>query len=1358
MTGRTIDHDPITSEIIDRLLRLRCLPLVWKGYIHCFLTTPIPNGESEGEILEADRGLYLTQCLSHLERVIEPLAQPVSSPFPQFASLCESLLRAKDFHQICDQLGVPRDDSIGQGNIPWLGWASEFSQSLFDRDEWGSVVAKIVYCTASALALPVVQGDQGTTEYRLDALLRACNGLLHIGQFETIIELAEGFCSLGSDRITSLPLLAAELESNWLLSASPMLAAQLLLVLGQAYCGNGRMDEAIGVLEAELGIDTDEQSEDELVDALDAPPYWLKAASQSAVIGLLLQWLGDDEAREGRYAKLVRSVFKSEQMAARLRRNMAFNVSDTRHNTPMQVYLGLMDVTNDKRAMVRQLQRSPLRFLPEWQQVMCIHILSRDLASSSEYGRSVGITLLESYLGIEYDDDDQSNLLRRPCPLSIYGSLSRRGSIELIGVLIQSLTAPRFFYSLRRAYYLGYAALGVQPADAGGREHLVDFLLQSVSKVDACRFAVKLARVERSLGAPCPGSLLQQLDEAGVLASIVLAGESEEDPPLETFLVCFHELVACLSDDNYCEEWLNLSSGKTTWADPMVRAAITDHRAVHRNWALERMQTVYGFSETEIYAGRCLDWLLHPQAEINADVRLVCLNSLLDVLIDNKYRTVADSVVRRLLSANPDATYKDMVEVVGQNVVGESKSPLLKGVKPINCIALLHRILDIIPRDDDSFAAVGDLCVKCVENLYTAPTRTVEYVEESVERLSGIVGELLDWAVAYGDLMRKRGLLDKAQAVQEKSLWWRNVLRNRILLERVRRVGEPINGNGTQAITQWMPYNWPLQAPWSQSAARCWRSRFAQQTATEDGGQRQFIAACLDVVPGSESVEIREARIEPTFLRKLPGQPYELHELIPRGSVLISIVFASDGVLHWSAWLGGQTSVQLLASGTSAPEAHRRLRHANDTFLEMVDFVWHSFREVRAGGQVGWFVDAGLFELISRYARYPQLRAMELSTEESRSQLRLAVEEELRALSEKTWGSAPSGLSDLSALGMIVAELIIASVDEQEVAHPALIKLWDAAVECLTVKWDEENAERLRRSLLDRLTAAQCALLSDEMDLSPLEQVDREWADTDVLLQVSSPLHTMPVSFVRFGDARLFERVASTTHVISLPLLKHQIEHAGEKVQPGRDILAALWEHPTRRSGSYGLPLFLAELHEICEHQQKLPRQAWSVWALGDAPPASRTGLVGALSAEDKRFGVVVVAGHGTTNAGIELADGEPWLGEGVDLSEADVTILQACSIGQIRESLSKDIDGFYVKLLLSQCRTAISARWKIADIEASALTASMLEEYMRAYDDNGVVRLFDRARSLNVARRNILEKGRASEHLVSAFELYGTP
>ena len=241
----------------------------------------------------------------------------------------------------------------------------------------------------------------------------------------------------------------------------------------------------------------------------------------------------------------------------------------------------------------------------------------------------------------------------------------------------------------------------------------------------------------------------------------------------------------------------------------------------------------------------------------------------------------------------------------------------------------------------------------------------------------------------------------------------------------------------------------------------------------------------------------------------------------------------------------------------------------------------------------------------------------------------------------------------------------------------------------------------------------------------------------------------MPLSWLEIDGRPLFELVASTSTSVSLTLAHRASKQHVERFELDNRILSVLWEKDTRkRQRAIGLPFLHASLQCIAA------REEWELWSIGDEPRAT---IPMVETAVNKGANVVVIGAHGLLRqAGIELADDEPWCGHGVDWSPVSLLVLVSCAVGRLVQDKGRDVEGLYGRLATYGASSVVAARWKISDFEAAQFAAEFVNEYISEMKRIDSEYPFLRARALNRARRRVLASGRVTHHLVAAFDIYG--
>jgi len=299
------------------------------------------------------------------------------------------------------------------------------------------------------------------------------------------------------------------------------------------------------------------------------------------------------------------------------------------------------------------------------------------------------------------------------------------------------------------------------------------------------------------------------------------------------------------------------------------------------------------------------------------------------------------------------------------------------------------------------------------------------------------------------------------------------------------------------------------------------------------------------------------------------------------------------------------------------------------------------------------------------------------------------------------------------------------------------------------------NRDARRRQQLDDATSSFCDEISREFSFPEVFSETQgiiDWAQQDLIFQFQWMLWSCPVSSVLFGGKPLFQQVCSITNVISLSWMDQSVGHANASIKNDtKTILSAQWlsESDWRRP-MRGLAL----LHEsVLRSAEKFD---WQVTGLADTPKASRDNLLACQNQEDP-CSIIVVGGHGSSRSfGVQLADG-PWIGDGMKFTPGQVLILAACGVGRLEQEDFSGIAGLYAHLAAGGCDTVVSAKWPIADTEASQVAAEFIHTVMENHAAGEFEKLFSKSRALNATKKKLftLEHG-PSLNLLSAFELYG--
>ncbi len=617
--------------------------------------------------------------------------------------------------------------------------------------------------------------------------------------------------------------------------------------------------------------------------------------------------------------------------------------------------------------------------------------------------------------------------------------------------------------------------------------------------------------------------------------------------------------------------------------------------------------------------------------------------------------------------------------------------------------------------------------------------------------------------VALERIEYERGLgtvgVQRAELMLLELHYWAEQFHNRLLVERLFVEPPSGGGEGAAALGDWEPWRCALLRAEDESDGMTAR----QDSRGTPADASLALASCLSdrsgtAVVSSPRVTSAPLEVSRELRRQLlapAGQEPELHDLVPPGVVWVRALLDEEGRLRWWAWQREGDDLRLLDEGASKPGAVNELAEANLRFDLEVERTWGAYE----GRTFDGLQDEDHLRHLLQLVIDEGIRKQLLADRDKTLATREVIGEALVRLDQV----APS-------LAWLCGNFLDLELDEgfrnlvlgeYPNAVPATWMTEDfaAGLDMLANPWDEIPAdrERKRREVLDAASHRHLAVFQQHFDLRslwPKLPLDR-WAETDILFQVPGPVLAGPLAWLPFGPdgAKLLDTVASTGSIISLTL-RQQAER--EAQTPLRRILSVHWEEPKqRRHGEQGI-------YQLEHGVVKAGRDRdWEVWCLGDQPEATAANLQAAINNAHRRFGVLVVNGHGIRETyGVKLAQDTQWQGTGADLRDTDLILLAACSLGRLLDNGVRDVEGLYAELAAHHGRTVIAARWPIADMETATFTSEVVREYLAvadaAVDAGRALPPFSRARALNRARRRLLASHDITFHLAAAFEIYG--
>ncbi len=298
-----------------------------------------------------------------------------------------------------------------------------------------------------------------------------------------------------------------------------------------------------------------------------------------------------------------------------------------------------------------------------------------------------------------------------------------------------------------------------------------------------------------------------------------------------------------------------------------------------------------------------------------------------------------------------------------------------------------------------------------------------------------------------------------------------------------------------------------------------------------------------------------------------------------------------------------------------------------------------------------------------------------------------------------------------------------------------------------------------RRQLLHLATTKLACSIQRDFDLETVWSSTKsyiDWRNTDVILSLQQRLWGIPVSILSFGGNLFYCQVASISCSIGVETIRSQASSNADSVLRRPRVVGAYWTDKPENGERVGRGFSL--LHEATS---RLTRDnGGSCFGLADCPAASVAELSSTInSLDESEWNMLIVGGHGCEeSSGVALVDGY-WYGQGADLRLVDIVIVASCTVGRINHDGFRSVAGLYVELLKKGCRSAVLAKWPIADTDTALYIAGFLGELMKARNDASVPFCFKKARALNRTRvRLVRERSILSEHVAAAFDLYGTP
>jgi hypothetical protein len=733
----------------------------------------------------------------------------------------------------------------------------------------------------------------------------------------------------------------------------------------------------------------------------------------------------------------------------------------------------------------------------------------------------------------------------------------------------------------------------------------------------------------------------------------------------------------------------------------------------------------------------------------HASLRLALQQSGLDQLEPNNRANFLKTLADGLRSVDARKPHAVLLLETYLNAPVSQFVTALADLTVTNRLGFVQAWLRAIEPDHEQAIAVCYAVVHYVRTVRDRDLPTYDQKRDFLDQAQRIWPDLRRVGLARAEQVRATGDHKRANDLEQHVLSWAEQFVNRLLTERLVHLAGRLGTDGSSLPAEWWSRPWSLRHA---SPPDSFHDGYLPPAFSLSAPAGVLTAHQSTLAPDSMPAEPRRADPAPAILErqsqlaKRLAEETSLPALLPQGTVWLRTLF-EEGTLRWWALHCGD-ALEVLAQGRSEPGALQRLERAVLLFDLDVEAVWAA--SAWGGVPFADLTNKTWAQTLARALAGSPRHAQALDTAEARQHVETALADPLFQLH----------CPHLATLG----RFLLASRESLERSPPAeVVETWCRA---LLDTWpapqtadDRRQHEQRRREELDRATHTYLTALERELNLTRLWEKAGAipWNDTDVLFQVSGPLWAAPLAWLPFGPGkRLFEQVASTSSVISLTLRQITQEEANQAGDLPRRLLSAQYLQPSDWQRMRGLANLEAALRQLAAQ----PGCDYCVCALGDDPQASLLNLQTALNQRHEPFGLAVVGGHGDLlRAGVILAGGQPWCGDGCDLSSLDLLILVACAIGRLSQEGERDVEGLYAQLVAHRGRAVVAARWPIADTEAATFVTALVAEYLEERRKRGAQTPFLRARALNQTRRALLQASdpvRVSFHLAAAFELYG--
>lgn len=973
----------------------------------------------------------------------------------------------------------------------------------------------------------------------------------------------------------------------------------------------------------------------------------------------------------------------------------------------LQTYIGITSDRSSDRNRIDQALAAPSCPLSriEAKSLRRLLLLLTDLAAALPGTKHSVLFLVELLVGLETDDYEKAPQLVAAIEESSIGGLTSDDNVRL-WANVGGLVGKSQGRGHARAAMLLESLAGIERSDYGDSETLDVRLRSSPLEKAALRSKVLY---------------LSKLGDS-------LARTSLDDCQRSAYLL---ELLCGFDATTYS----NIESAQTAWRkspagrgelDLQVHIAmglgmslcVTPDRGPEA--ALTIMESFLGTSRDAFEDAATVENAFHvtplSQMEPNNRCAVVAQLASLLSLVPNRGDGQAALLLEAFLRAPVDQfqAAKPLAEVSIVNRLYLVQQWLKsKAGDPLDAILTCRAVVEAVTKTRD-------------ESLRTL-SQKAEFIEQSRRIWPNIQSIMLSAAQA----LRPAQNAD-ATAIELDLMQWSEEVENRLLLEELLLRDGAVETEIDETPIQWSEGHWALDAPWTKLELPAWRSnaidnwltqRYGTMSAVQSKGEQTAapLSSCLDAVEtaGGETriADPSAAPVAETIARA----SFPLSDLLPTTCVWVRSLFDDDGTLRWWAWRNAGSSLTCLASGISESGARDRLEIANHQFDAAVDRIWAACecdhvlpRELtRAVCDPDWYHD-----------RY-------LADESALAEFAAVMRDEIAKLA----GSLPV----TGEAGRELLDWLLRYPSSRERRPTKPWRIWS----------DRETARRLE---LNAVSKAHVRALQHELDLSPLydhNAVELDWSTTDLLFQVQGPLLAMPLSWLEWRGRPIYDLVASTSTSVSLTLAHQANQRCAERMFGDNRIVSAFWEQDIeRRKRSVGLPFLHSSLNCIAA------THGWQTRSIGDEPRATVPAVV---SLVNQGANVVVIGAHGLVHhAGVALADGQRWCGNGADFSSVSLLVLVSCAVGRLVQDKGRDVEGLYGRLATHGASSVVAARWKISDLEAALFMSEFINEYISEVKNWEAKYPFLRARAFNRARRKVLTNGRVTDHLAAAFDIFG--